>query len=160
MFQDCANIDDSAKKFLLMPCLTLVLLLLSQSAYAQDMTFLVVALAPPILLAPLFLTFARWFWLRRRPGSPVRFVPLLAVSSLDVLLWLAIGVSFFMVMTGDSDIGAPVLLVVAFGAAWMLSRIWFDRSQRVARWLFFASPPVVLALLLAVSWVVLIALDP
>jgi hypothetical protein len=87
-------------------------------------------------------------------------VPLLAVSALDILLWLAISVSTLMVMTGDSDIGAPALLVVAFGAAWILSGIWFDRSQRAARWLFFASPALVLAILTAISWAVIIALEP
>lgn len=148
------------RKFLVIAGFAHTLLLLSQPAYAQDITLLVVALAPPILLAPLCLTFARWFWLRRRPDSPIRFVPLLAVSVLDILLWLAISVSTLMVMTGDSDIGAPALLVVAFGSAWMLSGIWFDRSQRAARWLFFASPALVLAILTAISWAVIIALEP
>ena len=152
--------ESSTRKFLFIAGSAHALFLLAQPAYAQDITVLVVALAPPLLLGPLCLAFARWFLLRRRPESPIRFVPLLAVSSLDVLLWVAISASTFMVMTGDFDIGAPVLLVVAVGAAWMLSGIWFDQRQKAARWLFFASPPMILALLTAVSLAVIFALEP
>jgi hypothetical protein len=134
-----------------------MLLVLAQPAHAQDATVLVVALAPPILVAPVCLAFARWFWLRRESHSPARIVPLLVVSCIEVLLWVAFSASAVVIMTGDWNIRALLWPVVACGALWILSRTWYDPSQRAARWLFFASPPLVLLLLAAATWLVLIA---
>ncbi|GAH15539.1 unnamed protein product, partial [marine sediment metagenome] len=89
-----------------------------------------------------------------------RFMPLFAVSCIDVVLWIVFIASAFILMTGDSGISPVLSLVVACGASWVLSGFWFDRSHRLARWLFFLSPPLVLVLLAAATWWVLVAWGP
>lgn len=145
-------------KFICSAGLVQMILLLAQPAHAQDATVLVVALAPPILLAPVCLTFARWLWLRRRPNSPPRIVPLLVVSCFEVLLWMGISVSAVVLMTGDWNIRAVVWPVIACGALWILSRFWSEPSRRATRWLLFVAPPLVLALLIVATWLVLLLL--
>lgn len=131
------------------------LLLWTRSAPAQDATVLVVALAPPILLAPLVLTIGRLHWLRGISRIPIQVLLLLAVSCLEVLLWLVILGAAAALMTGDSGLWAVVPLAAAVAINWVLSRIWLDSSRRAARWLSFLSPLLVLVLLAAVTWVVL-----
>jgi hypothetical protein len=130
---------------------------LPRPAQAQDITVFVVALAPPILLAPLCLAFVRWLWLGRGVYSPARNALLFVVSCVDILLWIALIASVLLINTGDFTIGAVVVLVVACGALWMLSCVWFDPSQKTVRWIFLASPALVLGLLAAATWLVLLA---
>lgn len=122
------------------------------------MTPLVVALVPPVVLAPVVLALARWLWLPRGPGSPARLVPLFLGSCLEVLLWLAIGAVVVTFMTGDWGIRIAVPLVFACAAVWLLSGIWIDPARRTARWLFLLSPPLVLLVLGVATWPVLVAL--
>jgi hypothetical protein len=133
-----------------------MLLVMTQPVQAQDATVLVVALAPPILLAPVCLALVRWFWLRKRCHSPALILPLLVVSCIEVLLWVALMVVAVVFMTGDWNLRAVLPPAVACGALWMLSRIWFDPSHKAARWLYLASPPLALVLLASVTWLVLI----
>ena len=149
--------ESSMRKYLYIAGLTQTLLLLPQSAYAQDATVLVVLLAPPILLAPVCVAFARWFWLRRGFHTPARFMLLFLVSCFEVFLWVVISVSAVVVMSGDWGIQAILSLVVTCGATWMLSGIWFEGLNRAARWVFFVSPPLALVLLAVTTWLVLIA---
>ena len=137
-----------------------MVLLLPRPAQAQDVTFLVYFLAPPILLVPPFLATVRWLWLRRGPYSPARFVPLLAVSAIEHVCWLVLCASVALFMTGDWKIGGFVLFPVACGALWMLPRIWFDPSQRAARWVYIASAPLVLVLLVVAAYLVILTLEP
>ena len=137
-----------------------MLLLSPQPAQAQDITFLVYGLAPPILLSPVFLAIVRWLWLRRRPYSPARIVPLFVVSCIELVCWIGLGASVALFMTRDWKIRAFVLVPVACGALWMLPRIWFDPSQRTARWVYIASAPLVFVLLLVATYLVILALHP
>jgi len=148
------------RKYVYAVGLAQLLLVFSQPAHAQDVTVLVVALAPPILLSPVCLAVERWYWLRSGPHSPARILPLFMVSCLEVFLWIVLSASAVVFMTGDWNIRALVWPVVAGVALWMLSHIWFNPSQRAARWLFFASPPVVLVLLAGATWLVLLAVGP
>jgi hypothetical protein len=132
------------------------LLLWAQPAVAQDATVLVVALAPPIFLAPLLLTIGRHYWLRRTSRIPIQVLPMFAVSCLEVLLWMVLGASVATLMTGVSGLWAVVPLVAAGVVNWLLSRIWLDPARRAARWLYFLSPVLVLMLLAAVTWAVLL----
>lgn len=134
------------------------LLVLAQPAHAQDITILVYGFAPPILLSPVFLTIVRWFWLRRGTDSPARIVPLFVVSCIEVVCWIALGACVALFMTGDWNIREFAVFPVACVALWMLPRIWFDPSQRAARWLYLVSAPLVLVLLAAAAWLVILAL--
>jgi hypothetical protein len=140
-------------------CLVQLQLAWAAPAHAQDATILVVAIVPPIVLAPLVLAFGRWFWLRGS-SPPARILPLLVVSCVEVVLWVVLSVSTGILLTGDWSIGVIPWPVIAGWALWMLSRVWFDASRKAARWLVFLSPPVVLALLAAATWLVLLAVSP
>jgi hypothetical protein len=133
-----------------------VMLAMARQAHAQDATVLVVALAPPILLAPVLVTFGRLLWLQRGSQAPPRIVPLFLVSCVEVLLWLAFIGSVLVIITGGGSIRGALGLVIALGSLWMLSRLWIDSSRRAARWLFFASPPLILILLAAAPWLVIV----
>lgn len=148
----------SAARFSVVVVAPLVLLLVvAQPARAQDATVVVVALVPPILLAPVCLALGRWLWLRRRPDTEARFVRLLAVAALEVLLWGAVTVGVLKLMTGDAHVRVVAVPLVAGGALWMLSGVPFEPSQRAARWLYLASVPLALLGLAAATWMVLLA---
>lgn len=136
--------------------LAVQLLLWAQPVSAQDVTVLVLALAPPIFLAPLALTIGRHFALRGTARIPIQVLPLFAVSCLEVLLWIVLLGSVATLMTGDAGIWAIAPLVIAAGLNWLLSRIWLDPRRLAARWLYFLSPLLVLVLLAAATWVVLV----
>jgi len=119
---------------------------------------LVVALGPPILAAPLVLAAARWSWLRKR-ATPARFLPLLAVSCAEVLLWAVVVGSVLIILTGEWRPRTVVWPAAATVALWLLSGVWIERSRNAARWLFFASPLIVLFLLLAMTWSVMVAMS-
>jgi len=130
--------------------------LCARPALAQDITVLVVALGPPVVVTPVVLAAARWSWLRRF-ATATRFLPLLAVSCLEVLLWAVVVGSVLIVMTGEWQLRTIVWPAVAGVALWLVSGIWVDRSHKLARWFFFASPPIVLVLLLVITWSVIVA---
>ena len=136
-----------------------MLLCWAQPVQAQDITVLVVALVPPILLAPVCLVLARWFWLRRGSQAAARLLPLILVSLVEVLPWVAFIASALVIMTGDGKVGAVFWPVICSGGLWLLSSIWFDRSQRATRWLSFAFPPAVLLLLAAATCLALITVE-
>jgi hypothetical protein len=144
--------EDSIRKYFYIAGLTLF----AQTAIAQDITVLVVALVPPLLLAPLCLVLARRFWLHKRTYPPARIVPLLLVSCLEVFLWGVISVSAVMLMSGDWGLPALLAFIVSCGTAWILSGVWFDAPAKVDRWLFFVSPPLALLLLAATTWFLIV----
>ncbi len=79
--------------------LALLLLASSGQARAQDITVLVVALVPPIVLAPVCLTIARRLWLGRSSHTTPGILSLFAVSTIEVVLWLALAGSVVVILS-------------------------------------------------------------
>ncbi len=127
---------------------------------AQDITILVVAIAPPILGAPFCLAVARWVWARRHPSSNLGVVKILLLSCLDIVLWLTFLFSAGTLLTGDFHRAALPVAPIALGLLWLLSKFWVDPSQTRARWFHLALPPMMLVGLAAITWMLILAFEP
>ena len=75
-------------------------------------------------------------------------------------MWLSLVGSALVILTGEWRVGALVWPPIACGILWLLSLVWIGPPHKAARWLFLASPPVVLMLLAAASWFALSIWSP
>ncbi len=123
------------------------------------MTVLVYAVAPPLVLSPICLVLGRWLWFRRTPERSIGILKIVGISIVEILLWASLAASLVIAVMGN---GGPRMLAVpplSAIALWLLSGVFVDRLHKAGRWFYLLTPPLVLFVLLAVTWLVLLYVE-